>query len=213
MPLDSLWREREFTQPQCELCRDPNFDVVHFQNGFLKRLPHNERKSSALSKLLKSDRFWAVFSVHDDLHPFLELWNEPTEVAAGKPPQYVFPLAVCQHIRSVRQSQLLHGFLPSPKPTTYKDSLSPVFSSEAPLSAFLGIQLSSYALFIGPSREKFRHHVTCAAPFPPGFLDRTRYTRTWEDSGALVPPVRYLPECLGLVVWCHDSTTGLDFES
>ena len=110
MPLDSLWREREFTQPQCEQCRDPNFDVVHFQNGFLKRLPHNERKSSALSKLLKSDRFWAVFSVHDDLHPFLELWNEPTEVAAGKPPQYVFPLAVCQHIRSVRQSQLLHGF-------------------------------------------------------------------------------------------------------
>ena len=69
------------------------------QNGFLKRLPHNERKSSALSKLLKSDRFWAVFSVHDEVHPFLELWNEPTEVAS-KPPQYVFPLAVCQHIRS-----------------------------------------------------------------------------------------------------------------
>ena len=70
------------------------------QNGFLKRLPHNERKSSALSKLLKSDRFWAVFSVHDEVHPFLELWNEPTEVAS-KPPHYVFPLAVCQHIRLV----------------------------------------------------------------------------------------------------------------
>ena len=113
MPLDSLWREREFTQPQCELCRDPNFDVVHFQNGFLKRLPHNERKSSALSKLLKSDRFWAVFSVHDDLHPFLELWNEPTEVAAGKPPQYVFPLAVCQHIRSGNHNFFTGSFLPS----------------------------------------------------------------------------------------------------
>ena len=81
-----------------------------FQNGFLKRLPHNERKSSALSKLLKSDRFWAVFSVHDEVHPFLELWNEPTEVA-GKPPQYVFPLAVCQHIRSVIQHQcFVSGF-------------------------------------------------------------------------------------------------------
>ena len=76
------------------------------QNGFLKRLPHNERKSSALSKLLKSDRFWAVFSVHDELHPFLELWNDPTEVS-NKPPIYVFPLAVCQHIRSVVCSQFL----------------------------------------------------------------------------------------------------------
>ena len=84
-----------------------NIICLFFQNGFLKRLPHNERKSSALSKLLKSDRFWAVFSVHDELRPFLELWNEPTEVAAGKPPQYVFPLAVCQHIRSVHLKQ--HG--------------------------------------------------------------------------------------------------------
>jgi hypothetical protein len=57
---------------------------------------------SALSKLLKSDRYWVVFSVHDDLHPFLELWNEPTEVAS-KPPHYIFPLAVCQHIRGRRR--------------------------------------------------------------------------------------------------------------
>jgi hypothetical protein len=29
--------------------------------------------------------------------PFLELWHEPTEVAT-RPPQFMFPLAVCQHI-------------------------------------------------------------------------------------------------------------------
>ena len=46
---------------------------------------------------MKSDRFWVVFSIHDDVHPFLELWHEPTEVAS-KPPVYVFPLAACQHI-------------------------------------------------------------------------------------------------------------------
>ncbi len=80
--------------------RIPFFIREIYKNGFLKRLPHNEKKSSALSKLLKSDRYWVVFSVHDDLHPFLELWNEPTEVAS-KPPHYIFPLAVCQHIRYV----------------------------------------------------------------------------------------------------------------
>ena len=42
-------------------------------------------------------RYWVVFSVHDDSVPFLELWSEPTEVAS-KPPQFMFPLAVCQHI-------------------------------------------------------------------------------------------------------------------
>ena len=42
-------------------------------------------------------RYWVVFSVHDDSIPFLELWTEPTEVAS-KPPQFMFPLAVCQHI-------------------------------------------------------------------------------------------------------------------
>ena len=44
-----------------------------------------------------SSRYWVVFSVHDDTIPFLELWTEPTEVAS-KPPQFMFPLAVCQHI-------------------------------------------------------------------------------------------------------------------
>lgn len=29
--------------------------------------------------------------------PFLELWHEPTEVAT-RPPQFMFPLSVCQHI-------------------------------------------------------------------------------------------------------------------
>ena len=29
--------------------------------------------------------------------PFLELWHEPTEVAT-RPPLFMFPLAVCQHI-------------------------------------------------------------------------------------------------------------------
>ena len=47
--------------------------------------------------LLPSSRYWVVFSVHDDTIPFLELWTEPTEVAS-KPPQFMFPLAVCQHI-------------------------------------------------------------------------------------------------------------------
>ena len=42
-----------------------------YKNGFLKRLPHNEKKSSALAKLLKSDRYWVVFSVHDEVSPFL----------------------------------------------------------------------------------------------------------------------------------------------
>ena len=77
--------------------RPPFFIREIYKNGFLKRLPYNEKKSSALAKLMKSDRFWVVFSIHDDLHPFLELWHEPTEVAT-KPPQYIFPLAACQHI-------------------------------------------------------------------------------------------------------------------
>ena len=77
--------------------RPPFFIREIYKNGFLKRLPYNERKSSALAKLMKSDRFWVVFSVHDDVHPFLELWHEPTEVAS-KPPQYIFPLLPCLHI-------------------------------------------------------------------------------------------------------------------
>merc|ERR1711892_407074 len=77
--------------------RPPFFIREIYKNGFLKRLPYNEKKSSALTKLMKSDRFWVVFSIHDDVHPFLELWHEPTEVAS-KPPQYIFPLAACQHI-------------------------------------------------------------------------------------------------------------------
>ena len=77
--------------------RPPFFIREIYKNGFLKRLPYNERKSSALAKLMKSDRFWVVFSIHDDVHPFLELWHEPTEVAT-KPPVYVFPLVACQHI-------------------------------------------------------------------------------------------------------------------
>ena len=77
--------------------RPPFFIREIYKNGFLKRLPYNERKSSALAKLMKSDRFWVVFSIHDDVHPFLELWHEPTEVAS-KPPVYVFPLVACQHI-------------------------------------------------------------------------------------------------------------------
>ena len=77
--------------------RPPFFIREIYKNGFLKRLPYNEKRSSALAKLMKSDRFWVVFSIHDDVHPFLELWHEPTEVAS-KPPQYIFPLAACQHI-------------------------------------------------------------------------------------------------------------------
>ena len=75
----------------------PFFIREIYKNGFLKRLPYNEKKSSALSKLLRSDRYWVVFSVHDDTLPFLELWNEPTEVAT-RPPHLMFPLAICQHI-------------------------------------------------------------------------------------------------------------------
>ena len=75
----------------------PFFIREIYKNGFLKRLPYNEKKSSALSKLLRSDRYWVVFSVHDDILPFLELWNEPTEVAT-RPPHLMFPLAICQHI-------------------------------------------------------------------------------------------------------------------
>lgn len=77
--------------------RMPFFIREIYKNGFLKRLPYHEKKSSALSKLLRSDRYWVVFSVHDDAHPFLELWNEPADVV-NKPPQYIFPLGMCQHI-------------------------------------------------------------------------------------------------------------------
>ena len=77
--------------------RPPFFIREIYKNGFLKRLPYNERKSSALAKLMKSDRYWVVFSIHDDVHPFLELWHEPTEVAT-KPPVYIFPLAAVHHI-------------------------------------------------------------------------------------------------------------------
>ena len=78
-----------FLLPAFDVTRPPRmpfFVREIYKNGFLKRLPHNEKKSSALSKLMRTDRFWVVFSVHDDAHPFLELWNEPTEVAT-KPPQ------------------------------------------------------------------------------------------------------------------------------
>jgi len=77
--------------------RPPFFIREIYKNGFLKRLPYNEKRSSAIAKLMKSDRFWVVFSIHDDVHPFLELWNEPAEVAS-KPPVYIFPLVACQHI-------------------------------------------------------------------------------------------------------------------
>ena len=43
----------------------PFFVREIYKNGFLKRLAHNEKKSSALSKLMRSDRYWVVFSVHD----------------------------------------------------------------------------------------------------------------------------------------------------
>ncbi len=87
--------------PPLDLLRPPRmpfFIREIYKHGFLKRLPHNERKSSPLSKLMRTDRFWTVFSVHDDAHPFLELWQEPSEVSAGKPPQLVYPLAMCQHV-------------------------------------------------------------------------------------------------------------------
>lgn len=87
-----------FLPPPPRLPSLPFFVREIYKNGFLKRLPHNERKSSPLSKLMRSDRFWVVFSVHDDAHPFLELWNEPTEVANGKPPIHVYPLAFCHYI-------------------------------------------------------------------------------------------------------------------
>jgi len=83
--------------PLRPILRPPFFIREIYKNGFLKRLPYNEKRSSALAKLMRSDRFWVVFSIHDDVHPFLELWNEPTEVAS-RPPQYIFPLAACQHI-------------------------------------------------------------------------------------------------------------------
>lgn len=43
----------------------PFFVREIYKNGFLKRLAPNEKKSSALSKLMRSDRYWVVFSVHD----------------------------------------------------------------------------------------------------------------------------------------------------
>ena len=87
-----------FNEEELEILRDLGaMDVTTNKNGFLKRLPYNEKKSSALAKLMKSDRYWVVFSIHDDVHPFLELWHEPTEVAT-KPPVYIFPLVACQHI-------------------------------------------------------------------------------------------------------------------
>ncbi len=78
--------------------RIPFFIREIYKNGFLRRLPHHERRSGPLSKLMRTDRFWTVFSVHDDAHPFLELWAEPAEVSAGRPPHLVYPLAICQHL-------------------------------------------------------------------------------------------------------------------
>jgi len=51
----------------------------------------NEHLGRNFSKKQKKP-FFSVFQM-----PFLELWHEPTEVA-NKPPQFMFPLAVCQHI-------------------------------------------------------------------------------------------------------------------
>ena len=88
---------RPMPPPQRHHPPPPFFIREIYKNGFLKRLPYNEKKSSALAKLMKTDRFWVVFSIHDDIHPFLELWHEPTEVA-NRPPVHIFPLAACQHI-------------------------------------------------------------------------------------------------------------------
>ena len=58
-----------------------NFNL-HKAQAKLKSLQLNlslalaSSESSALAKLL---RYWVVFSVHDDVLPFLELWNEPSE--------------------------------------------------------------------------------------------------------------------------------------
>ena len=84
------------------------FPLVNINFGLFFQSPfkiHLEMLSSSnitmFSPPLKTNffisRYWVVFSVHDDTIPFLELWTEPTEVAS-KPPQFMFPLAVCQHI-------------------------------------------------------------------------------------------------------------------
>jgi hypothetical protein len=64
----------------------PFFVREIYKNGFLKRLAHNEKKSSALSKLMRSDRYWVVFSVHD-------LGPEQVTIFYGKPSKGGFKLA------------------------------------------------------------------------------------------------------------------------
>ena len=74
------------------------FFSISIQNSFrnAEQQQHHHVFPSSKTNFFIS-RYWVVFSVHDDTIPFLELWTEPTEVAS-KPPQFMFPLAVCQHI-------------------------------------------------------------------------------------------------------------------
>ncbi|XP_026275656.1 serine/arginine repetitive matrix protein 2 [Frankliniella occidentalis] len=58
------------------------FREIH-KNAWLRKLPSIDKRSGAAPK--KGERVWAVFCVHDDIHPFLELYMEQKMAAAHKP--------------------------------------------------------------------------------------------------------------------------------
>ncbi|XP_034231072.1 uncharacterized protein LOC117639477 [Thrips palmi] len=58
------------------------FREIH-KNAWLRKLSSAEKRVGAAPK--KGDRVWAVFCVHDDIHPFLELYMEQKMAAAHKP--------------------------------------------------------------------------------------------------------------------------------
>lgn len=58
------------------------FREIH-KNAWLRKLSSVDKRSGAVPK--KGDRVWAVFCVHDDVHPFLELYMEQKMAAAHKP--------------------------------------------------------------------------------------------------------------------------------
>ncbi|KAK3922411.1 Syntenin-2 [Frankliniella fusca] len=62
------------------------FREIH-KNAWLRKLPSIDKRSGAALK--KGERVWAVFCVHDDIHPFLELYMEQKMAAAHKPDWYV----------------------------------------------------------------------------------------------------------------------------
>lgn len=77
-PSTSQGHEQDAVSPSSSVL----FREIH-KNAWLRKLHSTEKRVGAAPK--KGERVWAVFCVHDDVHPFLELYMDQKMAAAHKP--------------------------------------------------------------------------------------------------------------------------------